>query len=212
MLVSIVTPSLNQGKYLPDLIQSVKAQTYRPIEHIIFDGASNDQTLEVLQKYRNDPGGIDVKWKSEKDRGQAHAVNKGFEIARGEIIGWLNSDDVYFHTGVIQRVVSEFEAHTEVDVIFGNVAKISANNLLSIIWWIPGFNFKRMFFDGKISQPAAFLRRRVIEENRLRENTLALDYEFWLRLGKNYRFMHVNDVFAGDRNQPERISRTQNDQ
>jgi glycosyltransferase involved in cell wall biosynthesis len=209
MLVSIVTPSFNQGKYLPDLIGSVKAQTHRPIEHIVFDGRSTDATLNVLHSYEKNPGGIEVKWTSEKDRGQAHAVNKGFEMARGEVIGWLNSDDVYFHTGVIERVVKEFTAHPEVDVIYGNVAKISADNLLSLIWWIPGFNYQRMFIDGKISQPATFMRRRVIEENKLSEDVLALDYEYWLRLGKRYHFLRINDLFAGDRNQPERISRTQ---
>ncbi len=212
MLVTIVTPSFNQGSYLPNLIGSVKAQTYRPVEHIIFDGASSDNTVDLLRAYANNPDGIEVRWKSEKDRGQAHAVNKGFEAAKGEVIGWLNSDDVYFHTGVIERVVREFAVNPEVDVIFGNVAKISADNLISLIWWIPDFNYERMFFDGKVSQPAVFMRRRVVEENKLREDTLALDYEYWLRIGKHCRFMHINDVFAGDRSQPERISFTRSDE
>jgi glycosyltransferase involved in cell wall biosynthesis len=208
MLVSIVTPSFNQSKYLPDLIRSVQAQSYRPIEHILIDGASTDETIAILRAYEKDSHGISVSWQSEPDRGQAHAVNKGFEQAKGEIIGWINSDDVYFHKGVIERVVREFQAHPEVDVIHGNVVKITADNLISLIWCIPEFNYERMFVDGKVSQPTTFFRRKVIEENKLRENVLALDFEFWLRLGQKYRFMHIDDVLAGDRNQPERISQT----
>lgn len=207
MLISIITPSYNQGKYLPDLIQSVKSQTYRPVEHIIMDGSSTDGTQTILQAYEADPDGIMVKWASEKDRGQAHAVNKGFALAKGDIVGWINSDDAYFHRRVFERVVREFDNHPDVDIIHGNLALISADNLLGIIWCIPEFNYERMYIDGKIAQATVFFRRKVIEENHLRENFLSLDYEFWLRLGKKYRFKHINDILACDRDQPDRISR-----
>jgi glycosyltransferase involved in cell wall biosynthesis len=207
MLVSIITPSYNQVKYLPDLITSVKSQTYRPIEHIICDGGSQDGTIDLLAAYNRDSEDIRVVWKSEADRGQAHAINKAFDLSSGEIIGWINSDDVYFHKAVVQRVVEAFENHPEVDVIHGDVAKISADNLIGLIWCIPDFNFAQMVLNGKISQPTVFFRRKVLEENLLREDVLCLDYEFWLRLGNRYSFLHINDVLAGDRDQPNRISR-----
>jgi glycosyltransferase involved in cell wall biosynthesis len=88
-LVSIVTPSLNQGRYLREAIDSVRAQTHAPIEHIVVDGGSTDGTLEILGEYD------EVHWISEPDRGQSHALNKGFAMARGDVLGWLNADDAY---------------------------------------------------------------------------------------------------------------------
>jgi glycosyltransferase involved in cell wall biosynthesis len=143
---------------------------------------------------------------SEKDRGQAHAINKGIKLAHGEIIGWLNSDDVYFYKDVVERVVKEFIKNPDVDIIHGNVAKIGENNLIFFIWCIPEFNYERMYIDGKISQPTVFFRRKVLDSHFLREDSLALDYEFWLRLGRLYKFKHLNLILAGDREQPNRIS------
>lgn len=208
-LVSILTPSYHQARFLPDQISSIKSQSYRPIEHIICDGGSEDGTKELLASYSLESGGVQVTWRSEADRGQAHAINKAFELSSGEIIGWLNSDDVYFHKGVVERVVAEFSRHPDVDVIHADVAKISGRNLIGLIWCIPDFNYERMFVDGKVSQPTVFFRRKVFEENKLNENILCLDYEFWLRLGRKYSFLHIKDVFAGDRDHPYRISRLQ---
>ena len=88
-LISIITPSFNQGKFIEQTILSVLNQHYPNFEHIIIDGGSTDGSIEILKKYPH------LIWKSEKDRGQSEALNKGFEVAKGEIIGWLNSDDVY---------------------------------------------------------------------------------------------------------------------
>ena len=162
-LVSIVTPSYNQGTYLADTISSVRNQSYRPIEHIIVDGGSNDGTLELLRAYKTNPNGIQVSWISEEDRGQGHAINKGLRLAHGEIIGWINSDDVYFDKNVIERVVKEFLENPDIDIIHGNVAKIGENNLLHFIWCIPEFDYKRMYVDGKVSQPTVFFRSRIFD-------------------------------------------------
>ncbi len=87
--ISVITPSLNQGKFVERCIQSVLNQAYPNFEHIIIDGGSSDETLETLNQYPH------LKWVSESDKGQAHAINKGIAMAEGEILAWLNSDDAY---------------------------------------------------------------------------------------------------------------------
>jgi glycosyltransferase involved in cell wall biosynthesis len=206
MLVSIVTPSYNQADYIKDTISSVQNQSYRPIEHIIVDGGSTDATIEILKASKSNPINVQQIWISEKDSGQGNAINKGLKLAHGEIIGWLNSDDVYFYKDVIERVVKEFIKYPDIDIIHGDVAKIGENNLIRFIWCIPEFNYERMYVDGKISQPTVFFRRRIFDVHSLREDFLALDYELWLRLGREYKFKHLNVILAGDREQPNRIS------
>lgn len=205
-LVSIVTPSYNQARYLEQTILSVQNQTYRPIEHIIIDGGSTDETIAILKKHESNSVDIQLKWISEKDRGQGHAVNKGLKLTRGEIIGWINSDDVYFSKDVVECVVRQFTENPDVDIIHGDVAKIGENNLIHFIWCIPEFDYDRMYVDGKVSQPTVFFRSRVFAQHSIREDLLALDYELWLRLGKTFKFKHINSILAGDREQPNRIS------
>jgi glycosyltransferase involved in cell wall biosynthesis len=206
MLVSIVTPSYNQADYIKQTILSVRNQSYRPIEHIIVDGCSTDGTVEILRTDRPKADDIKLIWISEKDNGQANAINKGLKLAQGEIIGWLNSDDVYFYTDVIERIVKEFAENPDIDIIHGDVAKIGEDNLIRFVWCIPEFNYGRMYVDGKVSQPTVFFRKKIFNDHALRENFLALDYELWLRLGRLYKFKHLNVILAGDREQPNRIS------
>lgn len=205
-LVSIITPSFNQADYIQDTILSIQKQNYRPIEHIVIDGGSTDATIEILKTYQLNSNHVPIKWISEKDSGQANAINKGIKLAQGEIIGWINSDDVYFSKDVIERVVKEFSENPAIDIIHGDVAKIGVNNLLLFIWCIPEFNYERMYVDGKISQPTVFFRSKIFKEHCLREGFLALDYELWLRLGRTYKFKHLDMVMAGDREHPNRIS------
>jgi glycosyltransferase involved in cell wall biosynthesis len=205
-LVSIITPSYNQVDYIRATILSVRNQSYRPVEHIIIDGGSTDGTMDTLKEYQRDSKNIQAIWISEKDGGQANAINKGLKLAHGDIIGWINSDDVYFSEDIIELVVRGFEQDPNIDMIHGDVAKIGADNLIHFIWCIPEFNYERMYVDGKISQPTVFFRKKIIKEHLLREDCLALDYELWLRLGRSYKFKHLNLIIAGDREQPNRIS------
>ena len=141
ILVSIITPSFNQGKFIQETINSIKRQKYRPIEHIIIDGGSKDGTVEILKDYSLNSEGIDVKWTSETDRGHANAVNKGYERARGEIIGWINSDDVYFDRNVVSCVVDEFNKHPTIDIVHGDVALISVDSGIGLFWCLPSFDW-----------------------------------------------------------------------
>ncbi len=111
MKVSIITPSYNQGKFIERTLRSVADQTGAEIEHVIFDGGSTDNTVEILDRFRPP-----VRWISKKDNGQTDAVNQGICATDGEVIGWLNSDDVYY-PGTIARVVNYFTAHPDVDVV-----------------------------------------------------------------------------------------------
>lgn len=208
-LVSIVVPSFNQGRFIQDTIDSILNQNYRPIEIIVVDAQSTDNTLSILDKY----SGVDgVSWTSEPDRGHADGVNKGFLHARGEIVAWLNSDDVYFSRDVIDTVVSTFQQKPKVDVIYGDVAIISSENFLLRFFLLPGYDLNRIQRKNLISQPAVFFRNHVVQNEKLDGNQIGLDYEYWLRLGRlKYRFYHVRKVLAGDRHYAERLSVSKGD-
>lgn len=196
-LVSIVTPSYNQGPFIEATLLSVKNQDYPNIEHIVIDGGSSDNTLEILKKYEKE---YNLKWISEPDKGQSDAVNKGFERASGQIIGWLNSDDVYFDQQVISYVVSKFEEFNDVDVLYGDGIMIDENNLvLKAIHYIPQLSFNRLVRFDCILQPSCFLRREIVQQHKLdTELDLGMDYEYYLRLAsRGFKFRHVNRVLSG---------------
>ena len=197
-LVSIVTPSYNQGGFIEETILSVKNQDYPNIEHIVVDGGSTDNTLEILRKYENE---YNLRWISEPDEGQSDAVNKGFRMANGEIIGWLNSDDVYFDKQAISYVVAEFEKNPEVDVIYGDSVVIDKNNFIKRVFKAPNWNYNLLLSGcSYIPQPATFFHKTVINENKLDKNLgFSMDIEFWLRLGEKHNFLHVERILAGDR-------------
>jgi glycosyltransferase involved in cell wall biosynthesis len=207
-LVSILTPSFNQARWLPDNLASVASQTYPDIEHVVMDGGSTDGSVKLLESTTGS-----VLWRSEPDAGQSAALNKAFAASSGEIIGWLNSDDAYFSTSAVESVVAYFEGHPDVDVVYGHSAYVNADGLVLHMMWTPSFSrwwFRRYDF---ISQPTVFLRRRAIEEAFLDETFhFAMDYELWLRLAENGRPFHrIDEVLAMDRLQPERKSAVMDD-
>ena len=113
-LVTIITPSYNQGRFIRETIESVLNQDYENIEYIIVDGQSTDETLKIIKQYNGK-----LSYISEKDNGQSDAINKGFKMAHGEIVAWLNSDDVY-EPGCIKRAVREFEKNSRLGLIYGD--------------------------------------------------------------------------------------------
>lgn len=182
-LVSIVTPSYNQGRFIEETILSVKNQDYPNIEHIIVDGGSKDNTLEILKKYK---GTYNMRWISEPDKGRADAVNKGFAMAQGEIIGWLNSDDVYLKKDTLRTVVHAFQSHTQSDVVYGDAAVIDIGGRILQVICLPKPSFQRLLRSCYLIQPAIFFRRHVIKQHQLDTKLqFAMDYEFWLMLGKS---------------------------
>lgn len=177
-LVSIVTPSYNSMPYLEKNIQSVLDQHYPNLEHIIIDGGSTDGSLEILRSYNH------LNWISEKDRGQSHALNKGFRKANGEIIGWLNSDDLY-EPYAINSIVKYLIENPKIDIVYGNINIIDENgNKIGVSRSKP-FNARVLLSHNMVKQPAVFMRSRVIDELGGVDEQLnyVMDRELWLRAG-----------------------------
>lgn len=205
-LVSILTPSFEQGRFLRDCLDSVARQTYPKIEHVVVDGGSTDETLEILEA-----AGDTVRWTSEPDRGQADAVNKAFAATSGEIVGWLNSDDGLFVVDAVERVVGAFARHLEAGVVYGDAALVDESGRI-LRHHRSRWPAAALPLVSPLVQPAAFFRRSVVEPGKplLRmELHRFLDYELWLRLrARGVPFVHLPAVLAVDRDHPQRKVRT----
>jgi glycosyltransferase involved in cell wall biosynthesis len=195
-LVSIVTPSMNQGQFIEATIRSILAQDYPNIEHIVCDGGSTDETLSVLERYRDR-----LSYTSGPDGGQAAAINQGFARAGGHILTWLNSDDVYVHRDAVSTMVREFHRQPDVDFVYGDFVEIDERGVVRKVFLRPGwFSRRRLLRVGYISQPATFFRRRVVEALPIANLRYAMDLEYWLRASAaGYRFSHVRKVVAAER-------------
>jgi glycosyltransferase involved in cell wall biosynthesis len=199
-LVSILTPSFNQRAWLVDTLGSVASQTYPHLEHIVVDGGSTDGSVELLRAAL--PAGC---WISEADSGQSEALNKALDRSGGEIIGWLNSDDAYLFDDVVESVVAYLHAHPDVDVAYGHAALVSEAGQLLQIMWTPPYSPGILQRFNCIVQPAAFMRRSVLEEGFLDESFhYTMDHELWLRLAASHSFGRIDQVLAIDRHQAER--------
>jgi glycosyltransferase involved in cell wall biosynthesis len=209
---SIVTPSFNQGRFIGRTIESVLGQAGGfPVEHWIIDGGSIDGTLDVLRRY-----GDRIQWVSERDRGQVDAVNKGFRRATGDIVGWLNSDDMYA-PGAFEKVAAAFERAPEAKWCFGlcRVVDESDREVRRGVTayknsWIRRYSAKKLLVCDFISQPAVFLKRDLLDEVGLLDETLdwAFDYEYWLRIAQRHEPVIVPDYLASFRWHP--TSKTSN--
>ena len=196
MKVSIITPSLNQAQFFERTIQSVLAQQWTPLEHIVLDGGSTDGTLDILKKY-----GAHLRWISEPDKGQSDAVNKGIKMAAGDVVGWLNSDDIYY-PGAVKLAVEFLAAHPEFDAVYGMADYIAADDSIIDTYPTEPWHFPRLKDVCFICQPALFLRRSVFERHGYLDTDLhyCMDYEYFLRLGRaGVRFGYLETKLAGAR-------------
>jgi glycosyltransferase involved in cell wall biosynthesis len=214
-LVTVVTPSFNQASFLEETIRSVAFQSYRPIQHIVVDGGSTDGSVDILKRCAKEFGnsGYVLEWTSEPDRGFADGLGRGFARARGDFVGWLNSDDVYFDRYVVESSVEEFLAHPRVDVVHGDVALISENSGLWMIWCFPRFNYNRALRGYIIPQPTVFFRRCVVQRHPISSlSVVGLDHAYWLEIGRSHKFRHIHRVQAGDRDHATRRTNTMSSQ
>jgi hypothetical protein len=196
-LVSIVTPSFNQGRFVEEAILCIKNQNYPHIEHIIIDGGSTDETLDVIRRYE---GTYSLRWVSEPDEGQADALNKGFNLARGEILGWLNADDTY-QPGAVRSAVAWLQSHPAVDLVYGHSNLIDESGEILYTNTTPKFSLEKLLYTNIIPQTAMFFRRRIVEEIGGVNPYLhyVLDWEFVLRIARNYRVQRVSAVWGSFR-------------
>ena len=177
--VSIVTPSFNQGRFLEETIRSVLLQGYPDLEYIVIDGGSADQSVEIIQKYEE----WLAYWVSEKDSGQAHAINKGFSHATGEICAYLNSDDVFL-PNALRDIASFFAKDSEAALAYGDCQIIDEGSRVSDLWVAPEFDLQELLFRCYIAQPASFWQRSRMSTvgGFNAEMHYAFDYEMWLRM------------------------------
>jgi len=194
--ISIITPSFNQGKFIEDAILSIKEQNYPNIEHIIIDNCSTDNTLEILKKYSH------IKWVSEPDKGQSNALNKGFGMASGDILGWLNADDFYL-PGALFSAIDAFNNHKRAEIVYGNWYFVNENGKeIKKFQTIP-YSYRAIIYYGPyIGSTALFFRRNIIDEGIFIDERFkyAMDWEWYARLGKNKKkFLFINSTLAGFR-------------
>jgi glycosyltransferase involved in cell wall biosynthesis len=186
--ISIITPSLNQGQFIEDTILSVLNQKYDNFEHIIIDGGSTDNTINILKKYNH------LIWVSEKDSGQSNAINKGFKLATGDIIAWLNSDD-YYEENIFEEVQNYFQKTENCFFLYGDITFVNENK--AVINKVSGNNlsYKNIIKNPDIvRQPSSFWRRSLLNEIGYLDEKLDLvmDLDFFLRIGQKHEFYYLN--------------------
>jgi glycosyltransferase involved in cell wall biosynthesis len=203
-LVTIITPSFNQAAYLEQTILSVLEQDYSHIEYIVVDGASTDNSVEIIKKYESKL----AYWVSEKDNGQADAINKGFARATGEIIAWLNSDD-YYLAGTISAAVKIFDEYPEVLLVYGNMLAVDEHGKT-----FNTLNYKQLTLEDLlcfqiIGQPAVFMRRAALQTTSGLDPAFhfLLDHHLWIRLAQQGKILHVPQTWAAARYHAEAKNR-----
>ena len=193
--ITIITPSFNQAPFIAQCIDSVLDQHYPNLQYIVLDGGSTDGTLDILRGYRDR-----IVWKSEPDRGQADAVNKGLRAAEGEIIGWLNSDD-YYLPDCLSHVIECLARNPDAAMVYGRALMVDRDG--DTIREYPTFDLKRDDLRRKCSlcQPAVFVRRRALAEVGLLNEAMdiCLDYDWWLRLGRAHQLVFCAHMLAASR-------------
>lgn len=199
MKISIITPSYNQSRFIRQTIESVISQDWREVDYIVVEGGSTDNSYQIADEYAQ-KGLLKLVYYSGSS--QAQAINKGFEEASGDVFAWLNSDDIYLDHA-LRRVVRLFLDYPEADVLYGHELSINeSEEVIGCRITKPGLNVTQAFWHGiSIPQPTVFFRKRVYDAlGGLDESfEYSLDTEYWYRMIKRFKFIHLPQVLAATR-------------
>jgi len=186
--ISIITPSFNQGEFIEDTIISVISQNYPNLEYIIIDGGSTDNTIEIIKKYEEK---INY-WRSQPDRGQSHAINKGIKVATGEIINWLNSDDLLTENALFE-IAKAFHQHTDSLMVSANGWNLEQNGEKGLVGRPVDKDELNYLISSPFCQPACYFRKSVLQEiGLLDENfNITMDRDLYVRIALNG---HIKEI------------------
>ncbi|MFO8036770.1 MAG: glycosyltransferase family 2 protein [Anaerolineales bacterium] len=198
-LVSIITPSYNQARYLEATIQSVLEQEYPYLEYGVVDGGSTDASLEIIKRYADR---LDW-WVSEPDRGQGDAINKGMNRAKGDIVAWLNSDDIYL-PDAIHKAVEVFQ-NCDPGMVFGDAITIDPHGVPLNYLRFGDWDLSDLLRFRVICQPAVFMKRQVWEDVGGVDTRYhcMLDHHLWIRVAAQQNIHHIPDALAASRYHPQ---------
>jgi glycosyltransferase involved in cell wall biosynthesis len=204
-LVSIITPSYNQARFLEATLRSVLEQDYPNIEYLVVDGASTDGSVDIIRRYADRL----TWWVSEKDSGQSDAVNKGLRRARGEIVGWLNSDDVYL-PGAVSAAVAAFRSSPDAAVVYGDALAIDVDGRSFNLMHARQYSLVDLMAFNIICQPAAFMRRSVLEQVEYLNPAyhLLMDNLLWMNMARVAPLVYVPKAWAAARYHDQAKNRT----
>ena len=203
-LVSIITPSFNQALFLEQTLRSVLDQDYPSVEYIVVDGASTDASVDIIKRYSDQLAW----WVSEKDQGQGQAINKGIARAKGEILGWINSDD-YYLPHAISSAVKIFEQNPDVAMVYGDMLAVDQNGATTNVLRYKQYSLEDLLCFQIIGQPAVFFRREVYEKVGGLESNLhfMLDHHLWIRIAQHAKILYVPQTWAAARYHPQAKNR-----
>lgn len=200
-LITVVTPSFNQGKYIEATINSVLNQSYTNFEYIIVDGVSKDNTIEILKRYENNPK---MRIIIEKDKGQSDAINKGFKLAKGELVGWINSDDL-LKIDTLEYIAKEYVRNSKASIFYGDIdiidddgsyMKTTKANKINYNWLLnvnPDVTQQGSFYNTKYVRDVGYLDENI---------HFTMDYDLWLRLLQKGEAVRINKIMGEFRAQP----------
>ena len=203
-LVSIVTPSFNQAPFLEQTLRSVLDQDYPSLEYIVVDGASTDGSVDIIKKYSDRLAW----WVSERDKGQGEAINKGIARAKGDIIGWINSDD-YYLPNAISSAVKIFEQNPDVALVYGDMLAVDQNGETTNVLRYRQYFLEDLLCFQIIGQPAVFFRRQAYEKVGGLDTSyhFMLDHHLWIRIAQQGKILYVPQIWSAARYHPQAKNR-----
>jgi glycosyltransferase involved in cell wall biosynthesis len=197
-LISLVTPTFNRRDLLEWTLRSVRGQSYPNLEHIVVDGGSTDGTLAMLARFEKT---YPLRWLSEPDTGMYNAINKGMRLAKGSLLAYLNSDDLYF-PWTVETVIAAFGRHPDADFVVGDALKVDDATGRQEVYWTRPFDLDYIKRVGFLVQPTVFMRREAFDAVGPFDESIryVADCDFWMRAGAAHRFFKVNEFLAIERN------------